>query len=364
MNNIQTIPQVVLSSQVRDIQILTECESVEIDFGCGSDTIYSETLYSYAGRVIFRNVDELIREYLLAHESACEEFTLCVNFIDDSEVDETRFSAIYCDLEFNIDNATSLNFLKNNFLTLSPTMRTAPRSWFTIHWFSLFGETFELKCSCICDFDGEINNFALPTIYKDTAGYNRVFSYFFDLEQLENTCREEYGSVTCKLLALAITCGKRTFTVYVHQELERASCFLFINPFGLPEKLYIPGDTVTKFKATRSSAESTRRLQNYDTKAETEHELSTSFLSDNMLQSINAMLCSPDIRVPDMNAPGDSDFYGHLPIVIDTTTSEFHDNADEPATLKFTWRYGTKNDPRYYSERKKIFTLQYNNIFS
>lgn len=364
MNNIQNIPQIVLSSQVQDIQILTDCASVEIDFTCGEDTLFSETLYSYNGRVIFRNVDELIREYLLAHQSACEEFSLAVNFIDDAELLEERFTAIYCDLNFNIDNSTSQNFLKNNFLTLSSTLRLAPRSWFLLHWFSEFGETFELKASCICDCNGEIRNIALSTLYKDTAAYNKIFAFLFSLDDIEESCYEQSGNTPCKLLAMAITCGKRTFTVYVHKELEHATCFLYLNPFGVPEKLYIPGDTTTKFKSTRSSAESSRRLQNYDTKAETEHELSTSFLSDNMLQSINAMLCSPDIRVPDMNAPGDSDFYGHIPIVLDTTTSEFHDNADEPATLKFTWRYCSKNDPRYYSERKKIFTIQYNNIFS
>lgn len=373
MIRISAIPDTLLTCQLGDVSILTDKQSLDVEFATATEVLLSGKFYATNGTVTLCDLRSLAELAIKATGFSVEKFY--VRAVSGDETAETAFTAVYCDRDIDIYDIEPL--FSNHFLTPAKSRRIAPDSFVFLSFFARKSErlTYHIFCDYFVrgtseeergtsksvewtlgrtSFVGGLANFSAVE-----DGVQTIAVLCSDVQQRAS----ELEGAEVELVSFTVRCDNRAVTFFVDRSLSGQRCFYFRNAFNAPDLLYFPAVTTAKTSNDRSLAVLTNRSEFYGNAPKHEFEVQSGALTAEECVLAEQLFASDDVRVTYESQPDDADFDALRPILITDFTCEIADLPEKPNTVKFTWRYGTNRVTLANPVADNIFTEPYNFTF-
>lgn len=332
-----------LSGNLPDISIFTDHDFVDFRLACYGSTLLEGRFYALNGTVLISEISSLVGSFMAgnADSNLCD-FTIEAYF-GDTATDYTsqQFTVLFCDREVGFSDPG--DWLKENFLTLTPVRRLAPDSFINVSWYTTEKEgiAFRVYATFLNDKGVRDTYFYVLSGNGMIAHINGILTEYITMAEIREkiVATGRTGSLT--LLSVTVRCGNRSATFFVDPALADIEPFYYLNCFGVPEHLSLQRVTTEKVKADRSIASLGKSSQFYDVQTSKSYEVESAPLTSGECLQVEQMLTSPSVRLPfgEYNPIYEMDFDALLPVLITDFTSELSDTDEKPNSVKFTWRY-------------------------
>lgn len=361
-------PSVVLSSDLPDVSIYTTHDAVDFRMTANGIVLLQGRYYALGGKIVVSDITSIIEHFLAGNTDS----NLCdiriEAYVGEDEVDyiDRTFTVLYCDKTTGL--VDPLQWLQENFLTLTRSRRLAPDSFINLSWYTTEREGISFRVFCtFLDDKGQRGT------YSYVHSGNGLIAHFNGLMteyvMLRDVCKRimtarKIDAVT--LQSVTIRCGNRSATFFVDPGLANLVPFYYLNCFGVPEHISLPRTTTTKVKTDRSVALLGKYSQFYDITHSKEHEVESGGLSQDECLQVEQMITSPSVKIPTGpdTAVYETDFDAMLQVLITDYTCEFSNSDEKLNTVKFTWRLSNNRpniDPPF---TPGIFDDHFNPIFT
>lgn len=359
------IPPVVLSSDLPDINIFTDHEFADFRLLAGGSVLLEGRYYAMNGSTVVSDISSIV-EHFLAGNTDNNLFEFDIEATAGGDAATAKMNVLYCDKQTGL--FAPEQWLKENFLTLSPFRRLAPDSYINLSWYTTEKEgiMFRVYVTFVNDKGQRDTYWYAHSGNGQIAHINGIMSqllYLSDIRQKIITAKK-IESLT--LQSVTVRCGERSATFFVDPALADIVPFFYLNCFGVVEQLSLQRTTTEKVKADRSIATLGKSSQFYDVTTSKEYEVESAALTSDECLQVEQMLTSPSVRIPygpDISLY-DTDFDAITPILITDFTSELSDTDEKPNSVKFTWRFAENRPKIAVSQSPGIFNDKFNPTFS
>lgn len=267
-----------------------------------------------------------------------------------------------------VDFSLPEEWLKENFLTLTPIHRLAPDSFIKFSWYTTEKEgiMFRVYCTFINDKGQRDTYLYAHSGNGMIAHINGIMTEYVGLDQIREKVKVAKKIETLTLQSVTVRCGNRSATFFIDPALADIEPFYYLNCFGVPEHISLSCITTEKVKADRSIASLGKTSQFYDIQTSKTYEVEIALLTSDDCLQVEQMLTSPSVRVPfgEYNSIYEMDFDALISILITEFTSELSDTDEKPNKVKFTWRYAENNIKIRTPRTPGIFNDKFNPTFS
>ncbi len=252
---------------------------------------------------------------------------------------------LYC------DKATGLydlaDWLRENFLTLSPVRRLAPDSFINMSWYTTEKEgiSFRVYATFINDKGMRDTYFYVNSGNGMIAHINGILNQYVYLSDVRQKIMEVKKIASLTLLSVTVRCGERSATFFIDPALADVVPFYYLNCFGVVEQLSLQRTTTEKVKTDRSIATLGKSSRFYDVTTSKEYEVKSGPLTSDECLQVEQMFTSPTVRIPYgiYSTLYENDFDALATILITDFTSELSD-TDESSACRF--RSATEKEPK------------------
>ena len=373
MIRISAIPDTLLTCQLGDVSILTDKQSLDVEFATATEVLLSGKFYATNSTVTLCDLRSLAELAIKATGFSVEKFY--VRAVSGDETAETAFTAVYCDRDIDIYDVDPL--FKNHFLTPAKSRRIAPDAFAFLSFFVRKGE--RMTYHIFCDYflkgkSGEVRGKSAVERCLGRTSFVGGLANFSAVEDGVQTitilCSEvqqrasELEGAEVELVSFTVRCDNRAVTFFIDRSLSGQRCFFFRNAFNAPDLLYFPAVTTAKSSNERSLAVLTNRSEFYDNAPKQEFEVQSGALTADECALSEQLFSADDVRVTYESQPDDADFDALRPILISDFTCEIADLPEKPNSVKFTWRYGTNRVTLANPVHDEVFTEPFNFTFS
>ena len=366
MIRISAIPDTLLTCQLGDVSVLTDKQSLDVEFATATEVLLSGKFYATNGTVTLCDLRSLAELAIKATGFSVEKFY--VRAVGGDATAETAFTAVYCDRDIDIYDVDPL--FHNHFLTPAKSRRIAPNSFVFLSFFARKGE--RLTYHIFCDYFVKGKSGVERGLWRTSfVGGLANFSAVEDgVQTITIFCSEvqqrasELEGAAVKLVSFTVRCDNRAVTFFVDGSLRGQRCFYFRNAFNAPDLLFFPAVTTAKTSNDRSLAVLTDRSEFYDNAPKKEFEVQSGALTTDECALAEQLFSADDVRITYESQPDDADFDALRPILISDFTCEIADLPEKPNSVKFTWRYGTNRVTLANPVTDNIFSEPYNFTFS
>lgn len=358
-------PPVVFSSDLPDVAIFTDHDFVDFRLLAGNYVLLEGRYYALNGTVIVSDIASIIEHFLAGNtDSNLFDFNLEAKAGDETATAD--FTVLYCDRSTGIFSPEE--WVRENFLTLSPIRRLAPDSYINVSWYTTEKEgiLFRVYATFIND-KGQRDTYQYAHSGNgQIAHVNGILSELVFLSDVRDRIKSVKKIESLTLQSVTVRCGERSATFFIDSALDGIVPFYYLNCFGVVEQLSLQRTTTGKVKANRPIATLGKTSRFYDVTTSKEYEVESAPLTTDECIQIEQMLTSPSVRVPfgESTYLYDTDFDALMPILITDFTSEFSDTDDKPNTVKFTWRFAENRPFVKLYESPGIFNDKFNPTFS
>lgn len=339
-------PNVMLTSELSDISIFTDHEAVDFSLYAGGTEVLSGRYYALNGSIRICDIAPLIEGAIVGNTEAlladCE-----IEVYAGSESATHEFQVLYCDKD--LGNLITMEWLSQNFLTLTPYRRIAPGGFFEVQWYAADREGISFRVYCTyLNAEGKRDTYSFVQsgngLVQHGAGIRREIVTLRDVEEKIKSAKR---IDTLTLQSVTVRCGNRSLTVFVDPALTGIIPFHYTNCFNVAESLVLPRVTTEKIKVDNSIASLGKSSRFYDVNISKEYEVQSGPLTSDECLQVEQLLTSPDVRIPwgIYSSLEEIDFYALTPIMITDFTSELSDTDEKPNSVKFTWRF-MENRPK------------------
>lgn len=328
---ITEIPDLIFSSQLRDLKFSTDLDSLVVAFYCGETEFFCTTITPFEGVAMLFDIQSIVMQHMIISKSAYVDFTVtCMNVNQNIEASYS-FNILYSAFIMPI---SATEFSSNYFLTTLTSKRTYPHSK---EFISILHhqERNDLNAYCVfLDKEDVITTVTVKILELEyeNVGIDTIYiSYDFIIEALA-----ELNYKVSKLLAYTISLGKRTFTFYVHNFTPDV-CFTFLNCFNVIETASFCAVTTSKTKVERSVAITHSLYSFYDQITTKEYEVQSSPLTMDEARWIEQLFISQFVLL------GVALDLASLPeILIIDSSCEISDSNSDLNRVKFSWQFQDK----------------------
>jgi len=339
-------PDVVLSSDLPDITVFTDHDFVDVRLSAYGNVLLAGRYYALNGSARISDISSLVEGFLAGNtdENLCE-FNIEASV--GAETAEQSFTVLYC------DKATGLydpvEWLRQNFLTLSPIRRLAPDSFINVSWYTTEKEgiAFRVYATFLNDKGVRDTYFYVHSGNGMIAHINGIMSQYVYMDDVRQRVMEAKKLSSLTLLSVTVRCGERSATFFIDPALADVVPFYYLNCFGVVEQLSLQRITTEKVKTDRSVATLGRASRFYDVTTSKEYEVESAPLTSDECLQVEQMFTSPTVRIPFgiYAVQYETDFDALTTILITDFTSEISYTDEKPNSVKFTWRYA-ENRPK------------------
>ncbi len=333
-------PDVVLSSDLPDITVFTDHDFVDVRLSAYGNVLLAGRYYAMNGTATVSDISSLVEGFLAGNtdENLCE---FNIEAFVGAEIAEQSFTVLYCDKSTGLYDPA--DWLRENFLTLSPVRRLAPDSFINVSWYTTEKEciSFRVYATFINDKGMRDTYFYVNSGNGMIAHINGIMNQYIYLSDVRQKVMEVKKLASLTLLSVTVRCGERSATFFIDPALADVVLFYYLNCFGVVEHIALPRITTEKIKSDRSVATLGKSSRFYDVTNSKEYEVESAPLTSDECLQVEQMFTSPAVRIPYgiYSSLYDNDFDVLSTILITDFTSELSDTDEKPNSVKFTWRF-------------------------
>ena len=343
---VTTLPAMVFSSMVPDIEFTTTAEAVQVTVsGNDNEVILETTLYPVSGNVVLSDLPGLISDY--AKQSLVLSLTVTAEEIvtsGNSTTASVSSSVVYAAAD--IDEAAA-SFCAERFLSvLQGTKVTAVGRVEYLNYVGTDSASITAHYS-----DGTTATFA-AVVTQGTNNYKQI-----------DVSPYRFVSSGKTLTYYVVTAGSRTQRYNIDFKApDCAPILLFDNSFGVQEILYCTGKHEVAPEYTRSSAVIRNRYRNYKIEENRVFKADTGVLNTAMADWCDELFRSEEIYICNII---NGTFMVGKEIAITESKSE-NDNLDNTMPrFTFSYRYAQRNHNVMQTQRAgRIFDNTFDNTFN
>lgn len=307
-----------------EIFISTDAASVEISVTCGTNTIFTTTLYPYDKLATLYDIRSIIEGYLL--ELPLVYTTLSLKAVTSTETATTsQVTIIYSRLNVTAGEASS--FIQSFFLTTRPSF-SIPRNAYQQLAFCVMPNTIN-SCytECVVLFDGETT----PHVVRLTDSDVTVTKFSLQRITIHPAGLESRIGQSCRLLQFTVHRGFRSKTFYVTDRTPNLTLQVW-GEFNCIEYIHLTCVTKRKLSLDRSTATCLGITSFYDDQSEYEYEVESSMLPYDQALHFTQLLLSPHINIVEYTG-------STVPILITDINHDISDAHNATNAIKFKYKY-------------------------
>lgn len=359
----------ILTSDFPELSVSTTHESLLVKIvrldEKSAITLYSEKLSAYNGEIILEDIGSIIESEMRNHALCMAEFQFTFQAVDLSETLTMDFKVVYCEAS-NILGTNLEKFLETNFLTTCKNRRISPDFTFVLSFIDT-SDSRDIPMAYI-NVRNKLSGAVTQIATALSAVKNRDGSCSIDIFKVElQILAIDKGYDVIKeyeIISFSVECGQRYASFFIDNSLLMAETFFFMNYFNVRETVDIAGMTKYKFDVDRSLARMPGKSVFYDRKITKTHELNTAPMVLEEVEFLEQLAASPSAyRLERVKQTDGSYFYKVSEILITDVDVQYNDD-DKTQTVKFTWRYANNRPAVYLDAPERIFTSQFNNVYS
>ncbi len=358
-------PTVMLTSELSDISIFTDQEAVDFSLYAAGIEVLSGRYYALNGSIRICDIAPLIESAITGNTDSlladCE-----IEVSAGSETATHDFQVLCCGKALGLIDP--MEWLQQNFLTLTPYRRLAPEGFFEVQWYAADREGISFMVYCTF-----LNDKGVQDTYSYVQSGNGLVQHgagicreIVMLPQVAAKVKSARKIDSLMLQSVTVRRGARLLTVFVDPSLSGIVPFHYTNCFNAIESLALPRITTEKIKVDNSIASLGKSSRFYDVNVSKEYEVEMGPLTSDECSQVEQMLTSTQVRIPwGIFSPIDEiDFYALTQIMITDFTSELSDTDEKMNTVKFTWRFMDNRPKAQLKSSPGIFNDSYNPVFS
>lgn len=358
----------ILSSSLSSLVIETDKDIVKVTLNNEmGESLFSEEYYVYDGKVNVFDIGSIIESDIKMKGECIASYTIAVEWFNRSIVtgspsdplnyqsDSVFFKAFFC--EASLPGIPDLaGWITKKFITTVDSRRIPPEFSFQVYFFSDKKETdsYEVNCMYRIKDSDEVNKFV-------THGYPAKFSdnlFYIDLSdkiifQWFLTAKLPIDNL--QIISFSVECGDRYLSFHVDQSLTNGQTFFFRNIFNAWDFVTFPAQTSEKTDVERSLANIGPESVFYDKTVSKTYEVQSGPVNRDEVDLISQLIASHEV----LRICNDVSFS----VLITDSDCSLND-GQELQSVKFNWRYADNRPPFMLSDRTRIFTKEYNKVFS
>lgn len=352
-------PEIILSSQLENINIFSDSDSVDVKFSADGVLLFSETFFVLDGFVSVSNLSEIVDMFILKLNG--KNFCDCVLSASGNGSASVAFRVMYCSRKVDIQDCMA--WLKLNFLTFSPFRRVAPSEVVKLIWYGGSDDNIVSVSSTFLDPDGlsHVHEYRPSNVFdfEDAADL-----HFFEVcpDLIADRIKSELHLDCITLHSFTVRCNDRSVTCFVDLRHLSASKFFFLNCFGIQDSVSVQCRTTAVASSERQVASIGGTSLFYDVVNSREFEVQTAPLTPVECSSLEQLLFSPKVKIQWRG--DDTDFDALHEILITDFTCDISNSDDELNDVMFTWRFADSVPSVDLPVSGEIFDSNYNPVFS
>ena len=338
--------------------------SLNLSVGTSAQTIYSEKLWFHNGSVTVYNLNELIEDYMRDNKIISMLVSLTTTN-DAGEHDNIAVNVFYCDSS-EISEVMALDHFNSNFLTTLQSRRISPEYDFSLYLYSQNSERefYELNISYSVQGEETLKSVLSHGYVQDFA--DQIYAVDLNMAELRRYAATD-ARVSASLIdikSFSVSCGDRYAVFYVDKTLLLGETFIFRNIFNAIDWVTVPALTNSKIEVDRSMAVLPGKSAFYDRVVTKNYELQSGPLSFEEAELTEQLAASHEAyKYEPIGYVNAIKQYAVKEILITDSDISYSD-SDEPQSVKFTWRYAVNRPPILLTDPARIFTSEYNKVFS
>lgn len=352
-----TLSEIIISSDNEYVNVIITASAES------GDLLFSEKMWLYDGSLSIFNLHNLMESYMRDHFMPFCNFFLKAYNGEDSDLVELKVA--YCSV-LNLSDADPDSFFAENFLTTLQSRRISPEFDFYLYLYSAQTEREIFNIEIFYKIKDKEELLTYRTEGPVTYGPFKVYSIPVSKQNLVESIAidKEVEKDFVDIISLTVSCGARYATFFVDNSIRYCNSFLFRNMFNSVDWIDITCLTTAKTDVNVSVAELPGKSLLYDRSVEKTFEVITSPLSSSEADFIEQLVESFETYryVPIGIANGKMGF-SLKEILITESDISVSDN-NEPQSVKFNWRYADNRLPVVLENPARIFTDEYNKVYS
>ena len=350
MATITSIPSLVFSSVIPQMEITLAGDKCEVIITCGTSTVYDEILYPVGGVVHLDDLDSLLNPFLLAPLSAL--VTVSAKDIQSStgsvlSTVNSSFTAIYCECDTGVDAST---FTTNHFLSiLMGSKQTAAGRLEYLHAYASSAAT----AASVTAYYADESHSAFAITGQANGNIIRL-----------DVSPNQFAAAGKDLVYYIVTMGNRTqrFDV-LFSSPDVAPILLFTNSFGVQELFYCTGTHEIDPTYERSSALISGMKRNYHISETRTFKADTGILTPVMADWADELFRSREIYVCNYYTTATGIAVGKELTITDSKSSRKNDDDDLPS-FTFSYVYAQRiHNVLQLGRAGRIFDNTFDNTF-
>lgn len=339
MLTLPTFPSFLFTSAIpTKTTFTTEQSSITLTIKADDNALLTLTLYTYNGVATLYDLRSIIDAFL--EDKALPTTRVTLTAKSGATTLSAYFRAIYASVNLSDDAQT---FLDRHFLNTLSAIRLPRSASQTLS----FIPTATCELTPYTDYVVQHADQSIEVIRynRDTQRflgstlYTTTFCPQSDLLQL----LDEDGA---KILSFTHHVGYRAMTFYVTDDVPNVTLQV-LNEFMCQEYIHLHAVTKQKLTLDRSTAQCHGVNTFYDDESDIEYEVHTAMLSYEEASHLSRVLLSPSLQISDES------------ILLTDLTSELTDARNATNTIKFKYRYTTRQYPHTIATSVNTFTKEY-----
>lgn len=347
-----------LSSSIGAVAFDTDHDFILVEIAVNNKKIFSQNLFPAMGKVYVDDVGVMVEAEMRVQDLAFSSVSIHA-FSEDYSI-AWCCSVIFCDRIIETEDLDL--FLRSNFLTTSHRRRVPPEATVNIPVFLEAGEDllYGLK---IRFFSGsEIRGVSLQESAATDPASPGISQINISIPELRQEVRTLMKDPDIRIADIIVSCGERSFHIFVDNTGLDYTLFLFRNCFNSLERIFIPGATEFEYKVDSQSGFFGGVLTAYDLSQTPSFKTVTDYLSFFEFELLAQMLASHDIFSVRESPSGTSPRL--FRIIASKPEIAFSTANDSLNAFSFSWQYDSSRPVIALSDLKEIFSSQFNEYFA
>lgn len=363
MTSIQDKPSgLIFSSSLTEIVIKSDSGPVNVEISASGDVLYSERQWVYDGSAVIVDVGSMIEQHMRMNGLSVLDVSMDVKYMGVS-MDTAAFKVLYCERTPVMADAFPEKIIGRSFLTSVGSRRVPPgfSAGFSFaqensgDYTFYFGIWYRIKGMEDIEYVSTAPKGGMPVdgVIKITVDWSEILSFVAasvggDADDLE-------------IVSFTLFAGSRILNFIVDGSLSDSPVFLFRNIFNTPDFIAVPALTSSSTDVERSLAVIASRSMFYDRNVTENHEVQTAPVTVDEVALLSQLVASWQtyIALPS----GQRGEYILFEILVTESDCVITDGPD-PDSVKFTWRHAGNRPGIIIGDLSRIFTSQYNPVFS
>lgn len=373
-------PGLITSSSLEDFNITTDYDYLDLVVADkAGNVLLSERFWAFGGKVTLTDVASLIEIDLRSKGISIDEYHITASWTwEGDESDESQpvpepgsryqtafvnLKVLYCQC-FNITDENFYEYVLQNFLTTLQMRRLPADFLMSVPFFSeIFRENFEVAINYRVNDNPEILRFSYSE--ESLPVSNEIYEIrLSQKDMLERIKASSTVAGSVEIVSFSVACGARYLSCFIDKSLGDGQTFMFRNIFNAWDYFTFPALTTAKTDVSRSLAVMPQKSVFYDKAVTKSFDVETGPVDIPEAEFLGELAASLEVyRYVPLGLVDGFTKYAVKEVLVTESDIQYKDN-ERLQSVKFTWRYADNRAPVILDLPYRIFTDEFNKVYS